>query len=295
MNKNQANGVAVAAKMKKKKTWKRIITYIFLIFVGFFMVYPLVWLFFSTFKSNTELFGSISFIPESFSWEAFVQGWKGSGQYTYTTFYLNTFALVLPTVIFTVLSTGIVSYGFARFKFPGRKVLFMLMISTLMLPDAVIIIPRYLIFNQLNWIDTYMPFWVPAIFACYPFFIFMQMQFLRGIPRELDESACVDGCNPFMTYVRILFPLMKPAMFSVIIFQFLWRWNDYFNNLIYISSVKRFTLSLALKMSIDSQGAVTQWNEVLAMSFVSMIPPTLLFFFAQKYFVEGITTSGLKG
>ena len=123
----------------------------------------------------------------------------------------------------------------------------------------------------------------------------MQMQFLRGIPRELDEAARVDGCNPFMIYVRILFPLMKPAMFSVIIFQFLWRWNDYFNNLIYISSVKRYTLSLALKMSIDSQGSITQWNEVLAMSFVSMIPPTLLFFFAQKYFVEGITTSGLKG
>ena len=279
----------------KKREIKRLITYAFLIFVGIFMIYPLVWLFFSTFKSNTELFGKLSFLPKQISWEAFVNGWKGSGQYTYTTFYLNTLALVLPTVLFTVLSTGIVAYGFARFHFPCRNLLFAMMISTLMLPDAVIMIPRYVVFNQLGWINTYMPFWIPALFACYPFFIFMQMQFLRGIPRELDESACVDGCSPFLIYVKILFPLMKPAMFSVIIFQFLWRWNDYFNNLIYISSVKKYTLSLALKMSIDSQGAVTQWNQVLAMSFVSMIPPTLLFFFAQKYFVEGITTSGIKG
>ena len=115
----------------------------------------------------------------------------------------------------------------------------------------VVIIPRYGLFNKLGWVDTYLQFWIPGLLACYPFFIFMQVQFLRGIPKELDESACVDGCNPFMTYVKILFPLMKPAVFSVTIFQFLWRWNDYFNNLIYISSVKNYTLVLALKMSMQ--------------------------------------------
>lgn len=112
------------------------------------------------------------------------------------------------------------------------------MISTLMLPDAVIMIPRYVAFNNFGWIDTYMPFWAPAVLACYPFLIFQQIQFMRSIPNELDESAYMDGCNPFMVYVKILAPLMKPAMFSVVIFQTLWRWNDYFNNLIYISSVK---------------------------------------------------------
>ena len=171
----------------------------------------------------------------------------------------------------------------------------MLMISTLMLPDAVIMIPRYVAFNRFGWIDTYMPFWAPALLACYPFLIFQQIQFMRSIPKELDESAYMDGCNPFMVYVKILAPLMKPAMFSVVIFQTLWRWNDYFNNLIYISSVKNYTMSLALKMSIDSQGSSTPWNQVLAMSFVSLIPPILLYFFAQKYFVEGITAGGVKG
>lgn len=281
--------------MIKSKNIKTLVIYLFLILVGFFMIYPLVWLFMGTFKTNTELFGSLSLFPRSFSFESFITGWKGSDQFTYLTFYANTFSLVLPTVLFTVLSTGIVAYGFARFSFPFKKFLFILMISTLMLPDAVLIIPRYIIFNNLGWIDSYKPFVVPAMFACYPFFIFLQIQFIRGIPRELDESAYVDGCNPFITYVRILLPLMKPAVFSVVIFQFLWRWNDYFSNLIYISSVKKYTLSLALKMSIDSQGAITQWSQVLAMSFVSMLPPILLFFFAQKYFVEGISTSGLKG
>lgn len=279
----------------KTKNRKNLIAYVILIFIGIFMVYPLVWLFFATFKENLELFGRMTLFPERFSIEPFKRGWRGSGQFTYTSFYLNTLKLVVPTVVFTVLSTGIVAYGFARFRFPGKKLFFLLMISTLMLPDSVVIIPRYVAFNKFGWVDTYMPFWMPAVLACYPFFIFMQIQFLRGIPRELDESAYIDGCNPFMVFVKVLFPLMKPAIFSVVIFQTLWRWNDYFNNLVYISSVKNYTLSLALKMSIDGQGASTPWNQVLAMSFVSMIPPILLYFFAQKYFVEGITSGGIKG
>lgn len=279
--------------MRIKK--KNLIAYVILITVGTVMIYPLFWLFFATFKDNKELFGTMGLFPEQFSFDAFREGWKGSGQFTYLTFYLNTFKLVIPTVVFTALSTGIVAYGFARFSFPFKKILFMLMISTLMLPDAVIMIPRYVAFNKFGWVDTYLPFWVPAILACYPFLIFMQIQFLRGIPRELDESAYMDGCNPFMVYVKVLAPLLKPSVFSVVIFQTLWRWNDYFNNLVYISSVKNYTLSLALKMSIDSQGASTPWNQVLAMSFVSLIPPILLYFFAQKYFVEGITAGGIKG
>lgn len=279
----------------KKKNREKVIAYVILVAVGFLMIYPLIWLFFATFKSNQELFGKMALLPEHFSFESFKNGWRGSGQFTYRTFYINTFKLVVPTVLFTVVSTGIVAYGFARFKFPGKKILFLLMISTMMLPDSVIVIPRYVAFNKFGWVDSYMPFWMPALLACYPFFIFMQIQFLRGIPRELDESACIDGCNPFMTYIKVLLPLMKPAIFSVVIFQTLWRWNDYFNNLIYISSVKNYTLSLALKMSIDGQGSATPWNQVLAMSFVSMIPPILLFFFAQNYFVEGITAGGIKG
>ncbi|MCH3987962.1 MAG: carbohydrate ABC transporter permease [Lachnospiraceae bacterium] len=279
----------------KKRTRGKVIAYIFLIVVGIVMVYPLVWLFFSCFKTNQELFASLTFLPEHFSLDGFINGWKGSGQFTYGTFYRNTFLQVIPTVVFTVISTGIVAYGFARFRFPLKKAFFLMMISTMMLPSSVITIPRYVLFNKFGWVDSYLPFWIPALLATYPFFIFMQIQFMRGIPKELDESAYVDGCNPFVTYVRIIFPLMKPAVFSVIIFQFLWRWNDYYNNLIYISSTRKYALPLALKMSIDTTGGVTEWCNVLSMSFLSMIPPTLLFFFAQKYFVEGITAGSVKG
>lgn len=289
-----ATKTARRAGTKKRRTNNKL-AYLVLIVLGTAMIYPLIWLFFATFKGNQELFGKMTLLPEHFSFEAYIKGWKGSGQFTYLTFYLNTFKLVVPTVLLTVFSTGIVAYGFARFRFPLKKVLFLFMISTMMLPDAVIMIPRYVVFNKFGWVDTYLPFWVPALLACYPFLIFMQIQFLRGIPRELDESACIDGCNPFQIYTKILIPLLKPCLFSVAIFQTLWRWNDYFNNLVYISSVKKYTLSLALKMSIDSQGATTPWNQVLAMSLLSLLPPILLYFCAQDYFVEGVTAGGIKG
>jgi oligogalacturonide transport system permease protein len=162
-----------------------------------------------------------------------------------------------------------------------------------MLPATVIIIPRYIFFKNLGWLDSYMPFIAPAFLGAFPFFNFMMVQFFRGIPKELDESARIDGCGSFRTLVQILLPLCKPAIFSVVVFQFVWTWNDFFNALIYISSVRKFPLALGLRLSLDISANVN-WNQILAMSTVSIIPPVLLFFAAQQYFVEGITTSGLK-
>ncbi|UQZ86089.1 L-arabinose transport system permease protein AraQ [Paenibacillus konkukensis] len=262
---------------------------------GLLMIYPLIWLFFGSFKTNTDLFGSLSLLPKTFVWDSYSKGWQGTGQFTYDTFFFNTLLLVVPTVFFTVVSSAIVAYGFARFQFPLKSVLFALMISTLMLPQAVIIIPRYLIFRNLGWLDGYLPFIVPAIFACYPFFIFMLIQFFRGLPRELDESAVMDGCNPVTILFRILLPLCKPALFSAAIFQFIWTWNDFFNSLIFINSVKKYTVSLALRMTIDSTGGTVEWNQIMSMSVVAILPPLLIFFMFQRYFVEGIATTGIKG
>ena len=170
----------------------------------------------------------------------------------------------------------------------------MLLIATLMLPNAVIIIPRYTLFNTFGWLNTYLPFYMPALFACYPFFIFMLVQFFRGVPRELDESAYIDGCGTFRVFYSILLPLMKPSLFSAGLFQFMWTWNDYFNSLIFINSVEKYPISLGLRMSLDLEASVA-WGNVLAMAMVSVLPLILLFFVAQKYFVEGIATTGLKG
>ena len=153
----------------KKKRMRAVITHLAMIVLGIIMLYPLIWMFFASFKTNQEIFGSLSLLPKEPVWDTYQKGFQGTGQITYATFFLNTFVLVLPTVIMTVLSCTIVAYGFARFKFRMKKTLFMLMLSTLMLPNAVLIIPRYLLFNKFGWLNTYLPFIVPAMFACYPF------------------------------------------------------------------------------------------------------------------------------
>jgi oligogalacturonide transport system permease protein len=270
------------------------INYFLLFFLGYLMVYPFFWMFFSTFKTNMEIFGSLQLLPESWSIDAYIKGWRGTGRYTFTSFFRNTLSMAVPVVFFTVLSCSLVGYGFARFRFPLKRILFALMISTLMLPNSVIIIPRYLMFNKLGWLNSYLPFIIPALFACYPFFIFMLIQFLRGIPRELDEAAIIDGCGAGGIFFRILLPLMKPALFSAGLFQLMWTWNDFFNPLIYINSVAKYPLALGLRISLDASSQVN-WNQVMAMALLTIMPIIIVFFFAQKYFVEGIATSGLKG
>ena len=279
---------------KRKKRLNKIILYIVIAAVGVVMVYPVIWMFLAAFKTNSEIFGSLKLLPGSWSPDAFIKGWQGTGKYTFGKYFINTFLIVVPTTLFTVGSCALVAYGFARFKFPGKKFLFAVLIATLMLPNTVIIIPRYTLFNKFGWLNTYLPFYVPALLACFPFFIYMLLQFMRGIPRELDESAYIDGCGTFRTFRSILCPLLKPAMFSAGLFQFLWTYNDFFNSLIYINSVDKYPLSLALRTAIDSDANV-QWGQIMAMAFVSVLPLIILFFVAQKYFVEGIATSGLKG
>ncbi len=280
--------------MMKKSKFSYVVSYFVLIAVGFIMIYPLLWLFFSTFKTNNEIFSSIKLFPNAFLTEGYTEGWKGSGQYTFGHYILNTFAMVIPTVLATVGSSTLVAYGFARFNFKFKNLLFMLMISTMILPNAILVIPRYIIFNQFGWLNSYKPFYMPQIFAFAAFFNFLMVQFFRGIPRELDESAYIDGYGSFRTLLHILLPLCKPALFSMCIFQFLWTWNDFYNPLIYINSVKKYPVSLALRMAIDVNSTVS-WNRVFAMSFVAIIPIVVLFFAAQKYFVEGVATTGLKG
>lgn len=277
-----------------KIIFRKIITYFFLIAIGIVMIYPLLWIVSASFKTNNEIFSSLSLIPKEVLWNGYTDGWKGSGQYSFGRFFANTFTMVIPTVLLTVASSMLVAYGFARFKFKGKKILFSLVIASLMLPNEVVIIPRYMVFNKLGWLNTYLPFIIPAALATYSFFIFQLVQYIRSVPKELDESARIDGCNSFMILTKVITPLCVPALISVTIFQFVWRWNDFLNPLIYISSVKKYTLSLALRMSLDVTDTII-WNQTMAMSVLSMLPPIILFFFTQKYFVEGISTTGLKG
>lgn len=276
------------------KKVKKGATYLFLCALGVIFIYPFLFLISSCFKTNEEILLSPSLIPQSVNFDSFVNGWNLVGQYNFGIFFRNTFLLVVPVVALTIVSCTIVAYGFTRFDFKFRNLLFFVMISTLMLPNSILVIPKYILFRQLDWLDSYLPFIVPALFAGYPFFIFAMMQFLRGIPKELDESAIIDGCNSFVILVRILVPLSKPALFSIGIFQFIWTWNDFYNPLIYINSVRKYPLMLALRITIDAQTKVA-WSNIMAMSLLSMLPCILIFFLAQQYFVEGIATTGIKG
>ncbi|MFA7129276.1 MAG: carbohydrate ABC transporter permease, partial [Sphaerochaeta sp.] len=221
--------------INKKHPISKILSYVFLIVLAYIMTYPLLWMIGAAFKSNDEIFSTLGLFPKNPVFGAFSEGWKGTGQYGFDRFLTNTFLMVLPTVVFTALSSTLVGYGFARFQFPFKKTLFLIMLSTMMLPATVIIIPRYIFFKKLGWLDSYLPFIIPALLGCFPFFNFMMVQFFRGLPLELDESAKLDGCNSFVILKDILLPLCKSAIFSVIVFQFVWTWNDFMNVLIYIS------------------------------------------------------------
>ncbi len=280
-------------QMKRKV--KRALTQVFVAVFGFIMIYPVLWLLSSAFKGNSEIFTDIGLVPTVFNFDAFVKGWRGVGNATFGVFFANSFKIVIPVVAFTIISGLLVAYGFARFQFPGKKLMFSIMIATLMLPTSVLTIPTYVMFTKFQWINTYLPFIVPAAFSTSAFFVYMLIQFLRGIPREIDEAAKIDGCNSFQILVMILVPLCKPAIFSAAIFRFLWTWNDFFGSLVYINSVTKYPISLGLRMAIDNTAGSVNWSSIMAMSVISILPPVILFFLAQDYFVEGIATSGLKG
>ncbi|MGN1367226.1 MAG: carbohydrate ABC transporter permease [Aristaeellaceae bacterium] len=303
--------------MKKKTIGNLVLSYLLIIIIGCVLIFPIVWMFCAAFKTNEEIFGSTALLPRAWTaagyqaWLAendggtfgqyfvhifhnFAEGWLGTGKNSYATYFMNSFVLVVPTVILTLISSTLVAYGFARFEFPGKKLLFGVLIGTLMLPNAVVIIPRYAMYAKWGWVDTYMPFYVPAALAAAPFFVYMMIQFMRGLPRELDESAYIDGCSTFRTLVQILIPLMIPALFSAGLFQFMWTYNDYFNSLVFINSATKYTVSLGLRLSLDGE-SVVNWGKIMACATIAVLPLIVLFFAAQKYFVEGIATTGLKG
>lgn len=287
------------ARAEMRKTERRFymsatVRYAILIGFGFAMVYPLLWLVGASFKTNHEIFTQIGFIPAAPTIDGYIHGWKTSTEYTFTTFFINTFMILIPKVIATAISSVLVAYGFARFDFPGKRLLFAILIGTLLLPNVVTRIPQYILFRELGWLDSFLPLWVPQLFAVDAFFVFMLIQFLRGIPRDMEEAAMIDGCKPFQVLIYIVIPILKPAIISVCLFQFMWSMNDFLGPLIYISSVEKYPIALALKMSISVTESF-EWNRILSMTVLALVPSLVVFFLAQKYFIEGIATTGLKG
>lgn len=268
--------------------------YVILCTVGIIMFYPMLWMFGASMKAdNNEIYATISFIPKSPSFQAYVAGWTATG-YKFSTFLLNTYIIVLPKVIGTVLSTLITAYGFSRFHFVGKNFLFGVLMSTLFLPQVVLNIPQFLLFTKIGWVDTYLPLVVPAFFASEPYFVFMLVQFMRSVSKEMEEAAEIDGCNSLQRLIYIVTPIVKPAVVSCALFQFMWSSNDFQGPLIYINTVRKYPASLGLRLIADSETGF-EWNKILALSVISILPSLIVFFLAQDQFIDGIAAGGVKG
>jgi len=263
-----------------------------LILASVLMLYPLLWMMSAAIRPGNEIFGSTSLWPSTISFGSFVRGWNALSV-PFGTFFLNSTIVAVLSVVGNVISCSLAAFAFARLEFWGRKFWFALMLGTLMLPYHVVLIPQYILFLQLGWVNTFLPLVVPKFLAHDAFFIFLMVQFFRGIPRELDEAAMMDGCSPWRIYYKIMLPLSMPVLATAAIFSFIWTWDDFFGPLIYLSDIRTYTVQLGLRSFVDATSE-SDWGGLFAMSILSLLPVFLFFLFFQRLLIEGIATTGMK-
>lgn len=285
-------------KLETRHKIARFFQYFVLIVVGFVMIYPLLWMIGATFKSNAEIFTGIGFIPTNPTLDGYVAAVTQNygGDINIWRAFLNTYSYVIPKVIFTVISSVIAAYGFSRFKFKGRDILFSIMISTLFLPQVVLNVPQYLMYNTFGWINSplYLPLWVPTLFATETYFVYQLVQFMRSIPHDLDEAASIDGCDPVKILYKIICPMLSPSLVACGLFQFMWSCNDFMGPLLYVTTPTKYPMSIFVKLSMDGDAGFN-WNRILALSLISIIPQLVVFFCAQDAFIDGIAAGSVKG
>ena len=281
--------------MKAKKIINKTIYHVLVFGFGLLMLYPLFWMFMSSFKETSTIFTTVSqLIPEEFTFANYANGWKGFAGISFATFFKNSLFVTIVATIGTLASSALVAYGFSRCQFKGKKILFAAMMASMMLPGQILMVPQYLWYQKLGWVGSFAPLIVPYCFAVQGFFVYLMMNFIDGIPKELDEAAKIDGCSYYGIFGRIMLPLMVPSLITGGIFSFMWRWDDFMSALLYINDAAKYPVSLALKLFADP-GSSSDYGAMFAMATLSLIPIVLIFFIFQRYLVDGIATSGLKG
>ena len=279
------------AKALRKRLFS-VTAHVVLIGASILMLYPLLWLLSASFRPENEIFNSGTLWPSEWSLDAYVRGWNGM-RISFTVFFANSFVISILCVIGNLITCSLAAYAFARLRFAGRNFWFAMMLMTLMLPYQVVLIPQYVLFRQLGWVDTILPLVAPKFLAVDAFFIFLMVQFFRGIPRELDEAAQMDGCSPWRIYWKIMLPLSLPVLATAAIFTFIWTWDDFFAPLIYLNEMRQYTVMLGLRTFTDSTGE-SDFGGLFAMSVLSIVPIFLFFLFFQRLLIEGIATTGMK-
>ncbi|GAA2026065.1 carbohydrate ABC transporter permease [Agromyces tropicus] len=257
------------------------------------MFYPLAWMLGASFRDDSAISDPGILPGDDFTLDGYVTGWEGISGIEFWHFMANSFLVATLCVIANLIACSVTAYAFARIDFKFKKVWFAIMLGTLMLPHHVILIPQYILFRELDWINTYLPFFMPKVLATDAFFIFLLVQFFRAIPRELDEAARIDGCGHLGIFLRVILPLSKPALATTAIFTFIYSWNDFFTPLIYLTDPDLYTVPLALRAFIDTT-ASSAFGALFAMSIVSLLPVLGIFIAFQKLLVDGIATTGLK-
>lgn len=269
-----------------------IVKHALMIAAAIVMIYPLLWMLVSSFRPTDVIFREPGLWLTDPTLANYTQGWNAL-QHPFSRYLLNSTIVVLGSILGNVVSCSLAAYAFARLKFRFRILLFAMMLLTIMLPIHVLIVPQYILFSQLGWINTFAPLIVPKLLATDAFFVFLMVQFIRGLPRELDEAARIDGCGHWAIFTRVIMPLMVPAIATTTIFTFIWTWNDFFAALIFLTSPDMYTVPVALRAFLDSTGA-SNWGAMFAMSIVSLIPVFLAFLFGQRFLIRGIATTGIK-
>ncbi|MFC7882580.1 carbohydrate ABC transporter permease [Streptomyces sp. NPDC057376] len=271
---------------------RRLTKHLVLIVASAVMIYPLLWLLVSSFRPTEVIFRTPGLWLKDPTLANYSRGWDALAS-PFGHYLMNSTLVVLGCIIGNVMSCSLAAYAFARLKFRGRNIWFAVMLLSIMLPIHVVIVPQYIVFNHFGWVNTFLPMVLPKFLATDAFFVFLMVQFIRGIPRELDEAARIDGCGHWRIFTRVMLPLMTPAIATTVIFTFIWTWGDFFTPLIYLTAPENFTAPVALRSFMDST-AGSDWGSMFSMSVVSLLPVFLVFLFGQKYLVKGIATTGGK-
>jgi len=277
----------------RQKIWTQPLIHAIIILGAVIMVYPVIWLITASFKPLNETFNNAGLFPKTWTLDNYVQGWSAL-DYTFDVFFVNSFIVCLGAVIGNVISCSMAAYAFARVRFKFKGFWFMLMLGTIMLPYNVVVVPQYVLFKDFGWVNTFLPLIVPKFLATDTFFIFLLVQFIRAIPRDLDDAAKIDGCNHVQMYLRIILPLATPALATTAIFTFIWTWSDFFTQLIFLNDQATYTVPVALRTFLDSSG-VSAYGQLFAISVISLIPILGFFITFQRLLIEGAATPGIKG
>ena len=278
---------------RNRRTFTLGVRHVILVAVLIVMLYPLFWMLGASFEPSAQIFVNAGLLPKTWTFANYQHGWYPLQGLAFTRLFANSLIIAGLAVIGNVCSCTLAAYAFARLQFRFRSFLFALMLLTIMLPYQVLIIPQYILFLHFNWLNTYLPLVVPRFLGVDAFFVFLMVQFIRGLPRELDEAAIIDGCGHWQVFLRIIAPLSLPAMATTALFTFINSWNDFLGPLLYLTKPNMYTVPLGLNLFIDSSDT-SQWGPLFAMSIVSLVPIFIIFMTFQRMLTEGIATTGIK-